>query len=116
MNYNVGDIVEGTVTRIEKYGLFINVDNNNMFCHISEVSSKFIKNINDLYKIGDSIKAKIILLDNKKQNVSIKVLESYKEQTNNKSNQDFNNMLEEFLKSSNEKFSSIESRNKKRKK
>ena len=46
--YNVGDVVTGCVTGIEKYGIFVNLDNYySGLVHISEISNSFVKNIND---------------------------------------------------------------------
>lgn len=128
MSYNVGDIVNGQICRVEKYGIFINVSEDIMFCHISELSSKYIKNISERYKVGDIVNAKIILLEDNKHNVSIKSLESVNKNNtllnhkknnykfNDKNKTDFNTLLDNFLKQSNEKFKDIESKNKKRRK
>ena len=40
-NYKIGDIVEGTVTGIERYGIFLSFNNNKTgLIHISEISDK----------------------------------------------------------------------------
>ena len=60
-NYKVGDIVKGCVTWIEKYGIFVNLDNYYTgLIHISEISEKFVSNINDYVTIGETIRVKII--------------------------------------------------------
>ena len=60
-NYKVGDIVKGCVTGIEKYGIFVNLDNYYTgLIHISEISEKFVSNINDYVTIGETISVKII--------------------------------------------------------
>ena len=60
-NYKVGDIVKGCVTGIEKYGIFVNLDNYYTgLIHISEISEKFVSNINDYVTIGETIRVKII--------------------------------------------------------
>ena len=59
-NYEIGQIIKGTVTGIEKYGIFLNVNNKYTgLIHISEVSDKYVKNIEDYVKINESIKAEI---------------------------------------------------------
>lgn len=45
----------GCITQIKSYGLFINIYGIKGFLHISEVSSKRIKNLIELFKIGDLI-------------------------------------------------------------
>lgn len=62
----IGDIFIGTVMRIENYGIFVNLfGNTNGFCHISQLSNKFVKNINDFININDQLKFKVIDVDDK---------------------------------------------------
>lgn len=59
--YKIGDLVTGYVTGIEKYGIFINIDNEcSGLIHISEISSTYVRNINDYVRLGEVIQAKII--------------------------------------------------------
>ncbi|NLD79210.1 MAG: S1 RNA-binding domain-containing protein, partial [Mollicutes bacterium] len=47
-NYKVDKIVKGNVSGIEKYGIFINLENfYTGLIHISEISNDYIKDIND---------------------------------------------------------------------
>lgn len=60
-NYKIGNIVNGCVTGIEKYGIFVSLDGYySGLVHISEVSESFVRNLNDYVKIGETIKVKII--------------------------------------------------------
>jgi general stress protein 13 len=53
--------VKGIVTGIEPYGIFVKIDENvDGLIHISEISSKFVKNPGDFAKIGEEIEAEII--------------------------------------------------------
>ena len=62
--YKVGNIVTGTVTGIEKYGIFVSLDEYyNGLIHISEISEGFVRDVNDYVKYGDVIKAKVIDVD-----------------------------------------------------
>ena len=73
--YKIGDIVKGVVTGIQPYGAFIVLDNEiNGLIHISEISSGYVKNINDYIKIGDKIYAQVVDIDeeNNKFKLSIK--------------------------------------------
>lgn len=73
--YKVGDIVEGTITAITGFGIFINFDNDlEGLIHISELAWQRIDDINELYKIGDKIKAEIISIDGSKIFLSAKKL------------------------------------------
>ncbi len=62
--YKVGSIVEGTVTGIENYGVFVSLDEfYNGLIHISEISHGFVKNINDFVTLGETIKVKVVHVD-----------------------------------------------------
>lgn len=70
----IGDIVFGKVTGIEKYGIFLSLnDNINGLIHISEVSNSFVKNINDYAKIGETIKAKVIAIDHNYEKLKLSI-------------------------------------------
>ena len=59
--YKSGEIVTGYVTGIEKYGIFVNIDEkHNGLIHISEITSSYVKNIHDYVKIGEMIKARVL--------------------------------------------------------
>ena len=75
MDFNLGDIIEVTVTGIENYGIFVSVnDEYTGLIHISEIDNNFVKDINDYVKIGEKIYANIIGIDhdNMHLNLSIK--------------------------------------------
>lgn len=72
-----GDIIEGTIFRIEDYGIFIKYRSIEGLIHSSELSfSKLIKPAN--FSIGQKLKAMILQLDweNDKHSFSLKKLES----------------------------------------
>ena len=80
-NYEIGQIIKGIVTGIEKYGIFLNINNKYTgLIHISEISDKYVKNVEDYVSLNESIKAKIIGIDvNEKQlKLSIKGLKNYR--------------------------------------
>lgn len=59
--YKKGNIVTGCVTGIEKYGIFVSLDNYySGLVHISEISDSFVRNINDYVNIGETINVKIL--------------------------------------------------------
>ncbi len=62
--YNVDDVVTGTVTGIEKYGIFLSIDEESSgLIHISEVSNSFVSDLNDYVNMDETIKAKVIEVD-----------------------------------------------------
>ncbi len=73
------NLVEGTITRIESYGVFVNLDNITGLLHIKQISSQHIESIFNLFRVGDTVKAVIVELDTLKKRVSLstKILEDY---------------------------------------
>jgi len=64
MKYKERDIIKVQVTGIEKYGIFVITEKGyNGLIHISEISSLFVKNINDYVKEDEIILAKILEVD-----------------------------------------------------
>ncbi|MFW5888263.1 MAG: S1 RNA-binding domain-containing protein [Patescibacteria group bacterium] len=75
--YQVGTVVEGVVTAVTNFGVFISFgDNNKMegLIHISELDWKRIDNPSRLYQPGDTVKAEIIALEDAKIFLSAKKL------------------------------------------
>lgn len=73
--YEKGKIVEGTVTGIESYGIFVSLDEcYTGLIHISEISNNYVRDIHDYVKIGDNIFVEIIEVntDNNHLGLSIK--------------------------------------------
>jgi len=62
--YKKGEIVTGCVTGIEKYGIFVGLDEYySGLIHISEISNFFVKSVGDYVNVGETIKAKVIECD-----------------------------------------------------
>jgi len=70
---SVGDVFDVNVKDILEFGLSVKVDRVTGFIHISELSWAKVENISDLYKIGDSFKAKVISLDETKKSLKLSV-------------------------------------------
>jgi small subunit ribosomal protein S1 len=68
----VGDVVEGVVTGIIDFGVFVNVDSIEGLVHISEISWERVEDPRKYVKVGDKIKAKIIAIDKDRLSLSIK--------------------------------------------
>ena len=73
----VGQTVDCVVTEVLDFGLAVDINALKGFIHISEVSWKRLDKLSDVYKVGDTIKAVVVSLDEAKRNVklSIKKLE-----------------------------------------
>ncbi len=73
--YQVGAVVEGEVTAVTDFGVFVSFgENMEGLIHISELAWKRIDNPGDLYKVGDPIKAEIININGSKIFLSAKKL------------------------------------------
>ncbi len=72
---STGDIVEGTITRMESYGIFIDIGEGlTGLCHISQITNKFIKSPKEEVKLGQTVKAKILKIEGDRISLSIKAL------------------------------------------
>lgn len=68
--HKVGDIIEGEVIRFVPYGVFVRVFQDiNGLVHLSELSQRSIQNPNEVVKLGQIVKTKIILLDPKNRKI-----------------------------------------------
>jgi general stress protein 13 len=77
MKYQIGQIVEGTVTGIQSYGAFVSVDAENAgLVHISELSDGFVRDVTLFVNVGDKIKVKVLDIDEKtrQMRLSLKAL------------------------------------------
>jgi small subunit ribosomal protein S1 len=68
----VGDEVEGVVTGVIDFGAFVNVDGIEGLIHISEISWERVENPRNYVKVGETVKAKIIAIDNDRLSLSLK--------------------------------------------
>jgi len=75
--YKIWDIVEWEVVRFVPYGVFIRVfDDINGLVHLSELSQKSVQNPNEVVKLGEIVKAKLILLDTKNRKIWLSMKDS----------------------------------------
>ncbi|MBD2570256.1 S1 RNA-binding domain-containing protein [Anabaena lutea] len=75
----VGQLVEGKITGIKPFGVFVELSGVSALLHIKQVSQKFIESLEKVFQIGQPIKAVIIDLDEGKGRVAIstRVLENF---------------------------------------
>jgi S1 RNA binding domain protein len=114
----VGKVIEGKVTGITNFGAFIRLPDGKIgLVHISEIADEFVKDINSYIKENQTVKAKIISVDEKgKISLSIKkannsnqnIKSSRPEEIDWSKSDDFEKMsfedrLAKFLKDSDEK-------------
>lgn len=70
----VGDVVNGVVTGVVEFGIFVNVDGIEGLVHISEISWERVSSPADYVKVGKKVEAKIIAIDKERLSLSIKQL------------------------------------------
>ena len=71
---HVGDVIEGVITGVVDFGVFVNIEGIEGLVHISEISWERVNNPSDYVKVGDMIKAKIIAIDKERLSLSMKQL------------------------------------------
>lgn len=74
MELAVGQVLEGTVTGITKFGAFVSLEGGKSgLVHISEIANTFVNDVHDHVQIGQKVKVKVLSLgDAGKINLSIK--------------------------------------------
>lgn len=74
MQLEVGQIYEGRVTGVTKFGAFVSFENNQTgMVHISEVAAAFVNEIKDFVTEGQTVKVKVLSIsDDGKISLSIK--------------------------------------------
>ena len=113
MELSPGDIVEGVVTKVAKFGAFVDLeDGKSGLVHISEIADTFVKDINNHIAEGDEVKVKVLSIDEKgKIALSIKdAVEKKEEPKDEKVDQKFEDLLSKFLKESNTKLDEARAR------
>lgn len=72
--YKIGDTIEGVITAIADFGVFVKFDNLEGLVHISEIAWQRIDHPRDLVKVGETVKAEIIGIEGSKLFLSMKKL------------------------------------------
>lgn len=72
--FAIGDIVEGRVTGVVNFGVFVNVNGVEGLVHISEISWNRVEDPSKIIKVGDEVKTKIIGIENDRFSLSMKRL------------------------------------------
>ncbi len=72
----IGDVVKGQITGIVDFGVFVKFDELEGLVHISELAWQRIENPKDLFKVGDTVQAKVIAIEKGRVSLSIKQLQN----------------------------------------
>ncbi len=138
MQIEVGQIVEGKITGITKFGAFVELgEGKSGLVHVSEVASTFVNDIHDFVKVGETVKVKVLTVsEDGKISLSIKKAAEPQQKTEQKerrgprpqqtnseamhqavwtprkSNSDsFEEMMARFKQTSEDKFSDLKKKN-----
>lgn len=90
MQLEIGSIYKGTVKRITNYGAFIAIqpdassqDTVTGMVHISEISNRFVQDIHEFVKEGQTVNVKVISIQDNKVSLSMKQLEQQQAEQQN---------------------------------
>ncbi len=139
----VGSIVEGKVIKITPFGAIVSINGGGQgLVHISQIANSFVKDINDHLKVGDEVKVKVLSIEEETHRVALSIraalpkpekAERPQRQQNFKArdsrpnhdsfenhsadrapSNDFEDIMKEFLKQSNDKMAALNKRANKR--
>src|ERR1700720_1274278 len=70
--YNVGDELEGTVTKVVAFGAFVEIlDGVEGLVHISELAAHHVENPREVVQPGDELRVKILEIDSERRRLSL---------------------------------------------
>ena len=75
----IGQLVEGKVSSIKPFGVFLDMEGISGLLHIKQVSQKYIENLSQVFSSGQILKAMVIDLDESRGRISLstRILENY---------------------------------------
>ncbi|WP_251424278.1 S1 RNA-binding domain-containing protein [Veillonella agrestimuris] len=113
MAIEVGNILEGTVSGITKFGVFVDLgDKQTGLVHISEVAHGYVEDINTLLHVNDAVKVKVLSVEGNKIALSIRQTQEKPERVEQRSErriqsrqsaEAFEAKMKSFLRDSNER-------------
>ncbi len=64
--------LEGVVTNVAAFGAFVDIGvHQDGLVHVSELADRFVRDPNEVVKVGDKIKVKVIGVDRARQRISL---------------------------------------------
>jgi small subunit ribosomal protein S1 len=72
--YNVGDELEGTVTKVVAFGAFVEIlEGVEGLVHISELAQQHVENPREIVQPGDDVRVKILEIDSERRRLSLSI-------------------------------------------
>lgn len=69
-----GDVISGKVSRVEKFGAFVDVGMERAGrIHVSELSTEFVKDPEDVVKVGDEVQVKVLSVNPRKRQIDLSI-------------------------------------------
>lgn len=100
----VGQILDGTVTKIMPYGAFVALPGGkNGMIHISQAANGYVKDIHDVLSEKQAVRVKVLSIENGKIALTLRFTEEKKPS--------FEDMMASFMKTSGEKISEMGTKN-----
>lgn len=73
-NIKIGQKINAVVSAITPFGIFVSLENGiDGLIHISEISWEKVENLEELFKVGESIEAKVLGFDKKAKRVELSI-------------------------------------------
>jgi predicted RNA-binding protein with RPS1 domain len=103
----IGQVVEGTVSRIAPYGAFLSLATGETgLVHISEIDRNYVRNVEDHLHLNDRVQAKVVAIkEDGKIDLSIKALQDPAPRIDRRAGRDpeFEQKLKRFMRQSEER-------------
>jgi len=81
--YKVGNIVEGKIVKLVSFGAFVEIEPGvEGLVHISQISKEHVSNPEDVLRVGDIVKVKIMDINPKEKRMSLSIKEAQDEKEN----------------------------------
>lgn len=73
-HFKIGDMVDGTISKITSYGAFVELDNDiDGLVHISQISEERVEKIKDSLNEGDAVTARVIKIDKDERRIGLSI-------------------------------------------
>ena len=69
----IGDVKDGKISSIVSFGAFVDIGGMDGLVHVSELSWRHVENPNEIVKVGDTVKVKVLEIDNDKERISLSI-------------------------------------------
>ncbi|BBJ28248.1 MAG: RNA-binding protein S1 [Mesoaciditoga sp.] len=119
MSVKTGEILEGTVTAIKNFGVFVKIEGEGEgLVHVSKIANGYVKDPGEYLSVGQKVKVKVLNVgENGKMDLSIKdagevIKKKDSSQPKEKEDKqsDFEQKMSKFLKESQQKSSDLKKR------